>query len=203
MITDNQAKERAQQLLAKIRKEHPAELVIGAKVELEHTDDPAEAEVIAVAHIDENPNYYELLLSLVEKVSPFELFEDLAEGFADYLAKQGRGEIREIPLLDQWKLFKQWKGSIMPELNEDAWPQSKAATIQGLKLRQAGINPLQDPIQAIADSMDDPTGYQIQSQSQGFKTGGITVNAPRKSVVDVQLGGGFDQIQQISSTING
>jgi hypothetical protein len=42
----------------------PKELKMGIKVEMEHTDDPAKAKVIALQHLAEDPKYYTKLASL-------------------------------------------------------------------------------------------------------------------------------------------
>jgi hypothetical protein len=42
----------------------PKELKMGIKVEMEHTDDPEEAKVIALQHLAEDPKYYTKLKSL-------------------------------------------------------------------------------------------------------------------------------------------
>jgi len=42
----------------------PKELKMGVEVEMEHTDDPAEAKVIALQHLAEDPKYYTKLASL-------------------------------------------------------------------------------------------------------------------------------------------
>jgi len=45
-------------------KVNPKELKMGIKVEMEHTDDPKEAEVIALQHLAEDPRYYSKLKTL-------------------------------------------------------------------------------------------------------------------------------------------
>ena len=40
-----------------------SELDIGTKIEMEHTNDPAEARKIAQDHLNENPQYYSKLIA--------------------------------------------------------------------------------------------------------------------------------------------
>jgi hypothetical protein len=49
---------------AKEKEVDPKELKMGIKVEMEHTDDPAKAKVIALQHLAEDPKYYTKLASL-------------------------------------------------------------------------------------------------------------------------------------------
>ena len=49
---------------AKEKDVDPKELKMGIKVEMEHTDDPAKAKVIALQHLAEDPKYYTKLASL-------------------------------------------------------------------------------------------------------------------------------------------
>jgi len=49
---------------AKEKEVDPKELKMGIKVEMEHTDDPAKAKVIALQHLAEDPKYYTKLVSL-------------------------------------------------------------------------------------------------------------------------------------------
>ena len=44
----------------------PAALKKGIKVEMEHTDDPAKAEEIAMDHLTEDPKYYDKLQKMEE-----------------------------------------------------------------------------------------------------------------------------------------
>lgn len=46
-----------------IERKYPGELAVGIKVEMEHTDDPREAEKIARDHIAEKPDYYTRLVA--------------------------------------------------------------------------------------------------------------------------------------------
>jgi hypothetical protein len=57
---------------AKEKDVDPKELKMGIKVEMEHTDDPAKAKVIALQHLAEDPKYYTKLasLGLEEKKDP-------------------------------------------------------------------------------------------------------------------------------------
>ena len=52
---------------AKEKDVDPKELKMGIKIELEHTDDKAEAKKIALQHLAENPKYYSKLKKHVEE----------------------------------------------------------------------------------------------------------------------------------------
>lgn len=59
---------------AKEKDVDPKELVMGIKIEMEHTDDKEEAKKIALQHLAENPKYYSKLKKHVE---PKEFFDQL------------------------------------------------------------------------------------------------------------------------------
>lgn len=50
-------------LVAEMKKMYPEEFAVGAKVEMEHADDPCIAETIAAQHLSENGEYYKRLLN--------------------------------------------------------------------------------------------------------------------------------------------
>ncbi len=73
----------------------PKELKMGIEVEMEHTDSPAEAKVIALQHLAEDPKYYTKLASLnlegKKNKDPFGLNQyarELAQGLEEDLDKE-------------------------------------------------------------------------------------------------------------------
>jgi hypothetical protein len=56
-------KSKANGLIARMKKLYPDEFAVGAKVEMEHTNDPHIAEIIAAQHLSENDKYYKKLLA--------------------------------------------------------------------------------------------------------------------------------------------
>ena len=50
----------------------PDQLVIGIKIEMEHTDDPKVATEIALDHLSEHPRYYIALEAMERKLEKYE-----------------------------------------------------------------------------------------------------------------------------------
>ncbi|MDB4378139.1 hypothetical protein N9Z41_00065 [bacterium] len=71
---------------AKEKDVDPKELKMGIKVEMEHTDDPAKAKVIALQHLAEDPKYYTKLASLgLEEKTLNEAIDSSKFNFSPYI----------------------------------------------------------------------------------------------------------------------
>ncbi|GAB6276256.1 MAG: hypothetical protein SAMD01599839_07960 [Rectinema sp.] len=79
MITEGELREASKRLVVQIERRYPDELAVGIKVEMEHTDDPEAAKMIAIAHISQDKDYYKKLLAagLVDEKEAIDTAEEV------------------------------------------------------------------------------------------------------------------------------
>jgi hypothetical protein len=88
---------------AKEKDVDPKELKMGVEVEMEHTDDPSKAKIIALQHLAEDPKYYTKLKSLnLQENASYSQQIDIIEKIADltnYMVESGLN-IEPLPTLE-------------------------------------------------------------------------------------------------------